>query len=323
MKDLREFVERFLILARHPQFIRFVTNIAILASLIPIIFVLLSEQDGLQTVLEVIRTEAPPAITASIAALAAFALIHFFRSIIVAASKFVEIDMLDRSTDFDDQIQQLTDRIDNIENRPYDEQAPLSGLVATRIFSLTADELQNLLQRKLIERYGSDPVSRQFDTLIQQIGFVRDRETVKTNFNLVFGLLFASGSIGVLVWALNGITSGGSALPRESIWLTVIAKSSISILAAIVSLFFLQLYRNGVNHRQYYQNEITNLVLRKVAVMLAHTSENSKNIDRVIKSLALSERNFILRKGETSKQPETSTDLASKCLDALNAALKK
>lgn len=88
------------------------------------------------------------------------------------------------------------------------------------------------------------------------------------------------------------------------ILLHYIPRLSLIIFAEIFAFFFLRLYKNDQSDIKYFQNEITNVELKMAAVNVALASGREKAIQTVVEELSKTERNFLLKKDETTADLE-------------------
>lgn len=81
-----------------------------------------------------------------------------------------------------------------------------------------------------------------------------------------------------------------------------IYRLSIVFILEIVDLFFLRLYRNTQEEIKYYQNEFSNMEFKALAIRLASDDgiNNVEAIQELIHTFSNTERNFILKKGEST-----------------------
>ena len=68
----------------------------------------------------------------------------------------------------------------------------------------------------------------------------------------------------------------------------------------VFAYFFLRLYRHGIFEIKYFQNEITTLEARMIGLQSAFALNDKSALKRMCEELIKTERNFILRKGETT-----------------------
>ncbi len=136
-----------------------------------------------------------------------------------------------------------------------------------------------------------------------------DKLEEKANRNLWFGLLLSVCGLGAIVFAVYSISitklekmSNGTY--QNYLILLTVPKLVLGILFEITAMFFLRLYRQGLDDYKYYHNEITNIESKWIA--LCSSLENSHGpiaaatIEQAIVKLAETERNFILKKGEST-----------------------
>lgn len=147
-------------------------------------------------------------------------------------------------------------------------------------------------------------------------------QNVKANTNLFIGIVLAALSMGILSTAILFPPNTQGIPPLYS----YASRVALSVTASIFAIFFLSTYRRNLSEIKYFQNEITNFEARVLALKLfgefefADRSKSDQYLLTMIERLSGTERNFILKKGETT------TDLHQKDLDrqeqvALLAAL--
>ncbi|GAB3639147.1 hypothetical protein GCM10027422_47380 [Hymenobacter arcticus] len=85
-----------------------------------------------------------------------------------------------------------------------------------------------------------------------------------------------------------------------------VPRLSLVIFIEFFSFFFLKLYRANLHEIKYYQNELTNLEVKAVAIELAVKNGSKDDVSILIKDMSLVERNFKLQKGESTVELERS-----------------
>ncbi len=81
---------------------------------------------------------------------------------------------------------------------------------------------------------------------------------------------------------------------------------SLVLFIELFAYFFLRLYREGLSEMKYYQNELTNIESKLIAVEIALIKEDNESLKLTLDILSQTERNFILKKGETTAGLEHS-----------------
>lgn len=116
--------------------------------------------------------------------------------------------------------------------------------------------------------------------------------------NLTIGIIATLLGGGVLFYIIF--------FPQETnqdhwIYITQLATHfSIVIFFEFFAFFFLRLYKITQDDIKYYQNEISNIELKGFAAMTALASDDTSLLKPIIEQLATTERNFVLKKGETT-----------------------
>lgn len=77
-------------------------------------------------------------------------------------------------------------------------------------------------------------------------------------------------------------------------------RASVVILIEVFAYFFLRLYKSSLDEIKYFQNELTNLESKYLAVLLLDEDKDSHVFSSTISSLISTERNFVLEKGQTT-----------------------
>ena len=115
----------------------------------------------------------------------------------------------------------------------------------------------------------------------------------------ICGLILA---VGLLIYiVLNAkVTSGkpdellGHYLPRIT----------VAVFIEIFSFFFLKLYRNGLTDMKYFQNELTNIDSKYLALEIAIRVGDAAILSQVVHEMVSTDRNARLQKGETTVELE-------------------
>ena len=79
---------------------------------------------------------------------------------------------------------------------------------------------------------------------------------------------------------------------------------SFVIFVEVFAYFFLRLYKGNIDDVKYYQNELTNIEAKVLALRSALVAGNPALIKNVSETLAKTERNNVLKKGESTVELE-------------------
>ena len=177
-------------------------------------------------------------------------------------------------------------------------------------------------ERSKLERAGAIALAGE---LIKRLNDEVRAQGQRANANLGIGVMAALVGLSFLGWlavtTAPGATAAGAARqaaaatavePRLIMmfyWGSFLAKVTLSITANVLAFFFLSTYRRNLSEVRYFQNELTNVQLQVAALLNAATHGFDATQKKILLSLAQTERNFVLRKGETT------ADIAVKTLD--------
>jgi len=124
------------------------------------------------------------------------------------------------------------------------------------------------------------------------------------NLNLSLGIVTTITGLGILGFYVFQQNSPSN----DPLQFTIhfVPRLSLVIFIEVFAYFFLRLYKSSLAEIKYFQNEITNLESKFVAIKESIASENSDISAKVISCLANTERNHILEKGQTTVELEKS-----------------
>lgn len=139
------------------------------------------------------------------------------------------------------------------------------------------------------------------------------------NLYITFGSVITVSAATILFYTVtdlsnyfNNPSSGTRPALTSMDWFSVISRFSIVVFVEVFAFYYLRLYRSAMDTVKYYQNEITNIEMRLMAIYSLQTlaTPDSVSASTLISSLANSERNFVIQKGQTT------VDLEKKKLDS-------
>jgi hypothetical protein len=182
----------------------------------------------------------------------------------------------------------------------------------SRIFQNNALAIKEELQKSV----GADRVKLSASEVINRLRREITDLRLRSNANLVIGLSITG--IGVwLLWSTVSIIESSPILKilasegdisnikfLKTIALSLLPKISIVIFVEIFAYFFLRLHRDGLAEIKYFQNELTNVESKLIALESAFASNQPNAIKHALKALSDTERNHILEKGQTTVELE-------------------
>ena len=200
----------------------------------------------------------------------------------------------------------LEERIASLENKEIGISEQARDDIVGSMVRNASTRLVDMVDSELESRYGSAR-----DTL-RKISFLevnveesteRLRQEIRAllrrgNLNLVLGTLATVIAISVLVY--TAILTVGKQGNTSDILQGYLIRVSLVLFIQIFGFFFLRLYRVSLSDIKYFQNEIINMQQQWLSLKYALLSEDKDTAKNIANILASTERNFILRKGETT-----------------------
>ncbi|THF52989.1 hypothetical protein E6C50_01925 [Flavobacterium supellecticarium] len=141
---------------------------------------------------------------------------------------------------------------------------------------------------------------------LASIKFRIERETARLArygyINLMIGFITTFLAIFFLGYSLLGVQTQNTT-PAEYIY-HFMPRLSLSVLIELFSFFFLRLYKNNLEDIKYFNNERTNIEMKIVAIKTSLLYDDREMVKSLMLELAMTERNFVLKKGESTVEIE-------------------
>jgi hypothetical protein len=118
------------------------------------------------------------------------------------------------------------------------------------------------------------------------------------NTNLFIGIITTIVGVCILIYVVY--TSTGDTDFGWKSGIHTILRISIAIFVQTFAYFFLRLYKTSLDDIKYYQNEITNIESKWLALNAVIEDKDKALLKIVVDSLSKTERNFILKKGDST-----------------------
>lgn len=179
--------------------------------------------------------------------------------------------------------------------------------VISKISETVESQLNDSLLSRIEEKYGlaiqnqklSETAKKSLDSTVVRLKSYADKLQEKASVNLAWGIASTLTAILILSFVLINASP-----PQEATQIVIVFYYTSRVLLVLlvqgISIFFLNLYKATLNNIMYINNEITNYEAKRDALVLSLNSGNIESSHSILLSLALTERNFALKKGETS-----------------------
>ncbi|WHA55214.1 hypothetical protein [Acinetobacter pittii] len=179
------------------------------------------------------------------------------------------------------------------------------------------EEITKLISDKLelisAETYFKDLKNKiKMDTIVES--FVHESKgielRVKSEINRLSKSAIINLSLGMML-SIGGILYLGSFVINaqtfdslEKMFINTFPKAIFVLLIEVFAYFFLKLYKQNLEDIKYYQNELTNIESKNLAVQISKQSNNHKLLTLCVEEFLSTERNFILEKDQSTIEIE-------------------
>lgn len=163
-------------------------------------------------------------------------------------------------------------------------------------------EKQKRKQNKSIELITLERIQNDIEIVNTRINIETQRLSKNATLNLLIGSIATILSVSYLlvVLLLNPPNIDNS----NSILSYYISRISIVVFTEIFAFFFLKMYKANQNDLKYLNNEMTTISIKIIALKTAISSKNADIMKITIEELVKTERNFVLKKDESTIELE-------------------
>lgn len=200
-----------------------------------------------------------------------------------------------------------------------------------QLFERLSKDVRQLVTKSIIEEVGAQQKNKiqhedvlSFTTSFRE-RLMRESERLfnRANTNLFIGSITSIIGITFLGYILIGnknvikLSEMGLTVQLAEYALYYLPRLTLIIFIEVFSYFFLRLYKSTLDDIKYYQNELTNVDSNISALRLSLLLNDAESIKKVSSRLLETERNFILKKGDSTVQLEVARTEAKKSAEAL------
>jgi hypothetical protein len=163
-------------------------------------------------------------------------------------------------------------------------------------------KIEKTLSDNAIKNFRSDNLFSEFEKTSFRINEELNRLRKSANINLVIGSL--STSIAIFALTYEVFFSEVDFSNNVDILSHYIPRISLVIFIEIFAFFFLKLYKSNLLEIKYFNNEKTNIDFKLITLKTALFQDDMEMIKLCLSELIKTERNFVLKKDETTVEIE-------------------
>ncbi|UFM68553.1 hypothetical protein LO739_17170 [Leclercia adecarboxylata] len=162
--------------------------------------------------------------------------------------------------------------------------------------------LMENIQNKLNSNKERNEINELFLKTLERLKKETESLTRRGNLNLTLGIL--TTVIGLCLLGYFVITANDIPQDKFEFIVGFIPRLSLVILIEVFAYFFLKLYKSSLSEIKYFQNEMTNIEGKFVAIKCAEKIPDANVMSNIVNNIAQTERNSLLEKGQTTAEIE-------------------
>jgi len=172
--------------------------------------------------------------------------------------------------------------------------------------------LKDTLEKEITINSFNKQINQTKQRIFQEISNLKLRSNLNLSLGIVitlFGLyiLWDMITINTSVNLEKYIINKDNTLFLKFFILEITPRILLVLLIEIFAYFFLRLYKNNLDEIKFFQNEITNIELKYLAlstVLTLDSKDSDSLLPQIISEFSKTERNYILEKGQTTVELE-------------------
>lgn len=173
-----------------------------------------------------------------------------------------------------------------------------------RIKTESANGMLEELEAKVLEKIKAtakhEMIDFQYSLTIERLKEELFSLSKRGNLNLSIGIVTTITGLALLGFFVLGEKPTGLSPGTEQFIINFIPRISLVVLIEVFAYFFLRLYKASLSEIKYFQNEITTIESKYLALKVAASMDDAEQLKVVIEQLVHTERNFILDKGQST-----------------------
>lgn len=189
-----------------------------------------------------------------------------------------------------------------------DDRRDIIESVVEKVYSGAANRVLNDLRAQIAEadqkKEFSARLFERFESTADRLRNELSALSRRGNTNLVLGIF--TTVIGLLILGYFVLEIPAAEDLTTGLLLGFVPRLSLVMFIELFAYFFLKLYKASLSEIKYFQNEITNVESKAVALWTSVVLDDRRAILAVIEELASTERNNVLEEGQTTVELEQS-----------------
>jgi len=195
--------------------------------------------------------------------------------------------------------------------------------VKEHVHSKAAEEVLTELRKQIASADKTTSVTKhaleQFGLTVRRLNDEVAALSRRGNLNLVLGILTTGVGLAALGYFVVKFHGEGS--PSMNDLVGFVPRLSLVVFIELFAYFFLRLYKSSLAEIKFFQNELTNVEAKAIALEVSALWDNAAVVGSVIERIAGTERNNVLQAGQTTVELEQAKLHDEKLVDLVKELL--
>lgn len=179
------------------------------------------------------------------------------------------------------------------------------------------------IQELVTKNVQRESVEQLFRSIADRLGREVQDQAKRGNLNLILGIFTTLVGLTLLGYSVFYAPATQTA---NEILAYFVPRVSLVVLIEVFAYFFLRLYKQSLSEIKYFQNEITNVESRQLAIQFAAIHSEPELRLKIVEELVKTERNFLLSKDQTTvdlERDKLSRSTYSELLNSIKELVKR
>lgn len=228
------------------------------------------------------------------------------------------------------EVRSINDKLNNLENQikvnlidlTDEKLEELQEIIKSKVINETTEDLIKTMEAKVEKKYFFEKIKHAFQITLERLRREVTTLNLRSNLNLVLGIIITGVGLYLLyMFVFKGELKQDNTL---SFIINFTPKLSLVIFIEVFAFFFLSLYKTSLSEIKYYQNEMTKIEIKYIALVAALEHKSNETISEIIKEIPNHEQfgdifgndnNFDLNLQESKIKADNMVEIMGKVLD--------
>jgi hypothetical protein len=189
------------------------------------------------------------------------------------------------------EVRSINDKLNNLENQikinpinlTEEKLEEIQEIIKSKIINETTEDLIRAMEAKVENNIFFEKITHVFHITLERLRREVTTLNLRSNLNLVLGIIITGVGLYLLyIFVFKGELKQDNTL---SFIMNFTPKLSLVIFIEVFAFFFLSLYKTSLSEIKYYQNEMTKIETKYIALVAALEHKSNDTISEIIKEI--------------------------------------